>query len=334
MSKQLFLTALISLNVSMGFANLEQDIVSVQAYAKQHPNLTLFLGVAHSEDRFEERFSTFESRQHGCVFMDREQPERTSQLGAALSVDFNNLDHLKMLSNGLSSMFSKIVFDYSVVKFTDWNSEHLKLLGQLLTPEGHMMYPLGFDHMGIAYQKGEFDNLEFGENENAKDTLIRVVKEQYNEGCLDQTSGFSKLKRTFYWPANYLCPELPSEIDVTPIYDGYMQAVREATDLNTGMVDEDLFYKRVRDLVKCKTYYDYEEFAEDDCLMELLRQDIAVKHALDEFVESGYIAEKQCEVLRTAFHSVEQTVTTFEYVSRIGDIGEALFAKCSSPKNQ
>lgn len=55
--------------------------------------------------------------------------------------DFNNLDFLKVLYLKFHGKFSKIYFDWSVVKFVNWKIEHLTCVVLMLAPGGTLCIP-------------------------------------------------------------------------------------------------------------------------------------------------------------------------------------------------
>jgi hypothetical protein len=135
MYKQILLMSAFScvLSFNTAFAGLTEELEDVKDYARSHSQLSLALGVSDKETNLQIKFAD-----EGWIFLDDTQSGDLK--GRHLNMNFNNLDELKKLSEELPEVFSKIVLDMNVYKFTNWSIQHLEYLKTTLKGEGTFQF--------------------------------------------------------------------------------------------------------------------------------------------------------------------------------------------------
>lgn len=112
--------------------------------------IDLILGVRDVEDDLD-RFN------ENCVFLNL---NHTNPLGnnRLLSVDFNDVNELQALEP-LYYCFDRIIPDFGVYKMTEWETDHLLLLKNLLKPGGQFIYDPEFG-FGTVFKRDSLTTLK------------------------------------------------------------------------------------------------------------------------------------------------------------------------------
>jgi len=78
-------------------------------------------------------------------------------------LDFNQPTHLAYLANALAGQVDALLFDHSVVKFTQWTSVHYIFIKKLMSPQGTFFLPLeGWSGLAFGVDPGgPHDPLDF-----------------------------------------------------------------------------------------------------------------------------------------------------------------------------
>lgn len=129
---------------------INQELLKVKASLSTIQEPKLVLGVKCNEANLE-RFS------NDYIFLDLVQ---NSENNRALSVNFNDLDELKLVASFLKDIFIMIVLDDSTYKFTNWSREHLAYFKEMLRPQGQFIFgpslectSISFNQVAISYEE-------------------------------------------------------------------------------------------------------------------------------------------------------------------------------------
>lgn len=118
---------------------LRQEISKVKEYLAGMENTRLVMGMSNDSGEQAKRFTD------NYVFLNETHQAPSNR---NLSVDFNDLDELNLVSSELENTFDMVVLDDSTFKFTDWGKEHLSHFKKILKPGGQFIF--GPSHLGTT----------------------------------------------------------------------------------------------------------------------------------------------------------------------------------------
>lgn len=120
---------------------ISQELMAVKEYLSTISEPKLVLGVDSNEGNLG-RFSS------DYIFLDIVQNSTNNR---GLSVNFNDLDELKLLASALKDVFSMIVLDDSTYKSTDWSHKHIAYFKEMLRLEGLFIFGPSLCSTGFSF---------------------------------------------------------------------------------------------------------------------------------------------------------------------------------------
>lgn len=155
--------------------NLSKEIEQVQEYLRSIEAPRLDMGVSNDNGHETNRFTK------DYVFFNI-----THRVPSArnLSVDFNDLEELDLLSSKLENTFDMVVLDDSTFKFTEWKKDHLLHFKKLLKSGGVFIFGPSLSSTSMEFSVDKVSESTARANLvswlNAEDSLVHSVTVPYD----------------------------------------------------------------------------------------------------------------------------------------------------------
>jgi len=249
---------------------LEKQIRNVRDYISTLSQSYLVLGVSNEELDLHERFNS-------CyIFLNENHKDLSNN--RILSVNFNNLNELEQLANGLNQAFDKIILDDSCFKFADWYIAHIEKFKKLLKPGGKFIFG-----PSLTIGLGDFKNMA---------TQEEIIQHIESRGDVARDNLGGRLAKSEMIPFMLPMQKGAYKNEIQDLFDKYKQI--------QSIKDENLRNRTHKEL-GLPVYYTDEVLKDDNKLKNNIEREVNLKHFKEKLLKDVIVPKNHVYILEKVF---------------------------------